>query len=72
MFLSNQMNNSWQRFDSLMDALRDILEESGLTFKKLDKRLERTMLHSYRKVCSLASWTPQQGSENWHEPVGSL
>ena len=48
------------------------LGSSGLTFKKLDKRLERTMLHSYRKVCSLAFWTPQQGSENWHEPVGSL
>jgi hypothetical protein len=28
---------------------------SGLTFKKLDKRLERTMLHSYRKVCFLLS-----------------
>jgi hypothetical protein len=27
MFLSNQMNNSWQRFNSFMDALRDILEE---------------------------------------------
>ena len=25
---------------------------SGLLFKKLDKRLERSMLHSYRKVCS--------------------
>lgn len=45
---------------------------SGLIFKKLDKRLERTMLHSYRKVCSLAFWTAQQGSENRHEPVGSL
>ncbi|AQK79293.1 E3 UFM1-protein ligase 1-like protein [Zea mays] len=44
-----------KRFDSFMDALRDILEESGLTFKKLDKRLERTMLHSYRKVCCLLS-----------------
>jgi hypothetical protein len=45
---------------------------SGLTFKKLDKRLERTMLHSYRKVCSLAFSTPQQVSENCHEPVDSL
>jgi len=65
MFLSNQMNNSWQRFDSLMDALRDILEESGLTFKKLDKRLERTMLHSYRK-----DLTAQVSSES--DPVSFL
>ncbi|KAF6993216.1 hypothetical protein CFC21_010139 [Triticum aestivum] len=38
-----------KRFDSFMDALRDTAEESGLLFKKLDKRLERSMLHSYRK-----------------------
>ncbi|CAN6340226.1 unnamed protein product [Urochloa humidicola] len=54
-----------KRFDSFMDALRDILEESGLTFKKLDKRLERTMLHSYRK-----DLTVQVSSEN--DPVSFL
>ncbi|CAL5097269.1 unnamed protein product [Urochloa decumbens] len=54
-----------KRFDSFMDALRDILEESGLTFKKLDKRLERTMLHSYRK-----DLTAQVSSEN--DPVSFL
>jgi len=54
-----------KRFDSLMDALRDILEESGLTFKKLDKRLERTMLHSYRK-----DLTAQVSSES--DPVSFL
>jgi len=54
-----------KRFDSFVDALRDILEESGLTFKKLDKRLERTMLHSYRK-----DLTAQVSSEN--DPVSFL
>jgi hypothetical protein len=54
-----------KRFNSFMDALRDILEESGLTFKKLDKRLERTMLHSYRK-----DLTAQVSSEN--DPVSFL
>ncbi|KAM0911299.1 hypothetical protein ACQ4PT_013564 [Festuca glaucescens] len=38
-----------KRFDSFLDALRDTAEESGLSFKKLDKRLERSMMHSYRK-----------------------
>ncbi|KAM3400024.1 hypothetical protein ACQJBY_005105 [Aegilops geniculata] len=38
-----------KRFDSFMDALRDTAEESGLLFKKLDERLEQSMLHSYRK-----------------------
>nr|XP_016507058.1 PREDICTED: E3 UFM1-protein ligase 1 homolog [Nicotiana tabacum] len=32
-----------------MSALREVAEESGLTLKKLDKKLERTLLHSYRK-----------------------
>ncbi|KAF8666865.1 hypothetical protein HU200_053385 [Digitaria exilis] len=54
-----------KRFDSFMDALRDLLEKSGLTFKKLDKRLERTMLHSYRKEL-----TAQVSSEN--DPVSFL
>ncbi|XP_039798994.1 E3 UFM1-protein ligase 1 homolog isoform X7 [Panicum virgatum] len=54
-----------KRFNSFMDALRDILEESGLTFKKLDKRLERTMLHSYRK-----DLTAQVSSES--DPVSFL
>ncbi|KAK3151521.1 hypothetical protein QOZ80_3AG0246920 [Eleusine coracana subsp. coracana] len=52
-------------FDSFMDALRDLLEESGLIFKKLDKRLERSMLHSYRKDI-----TAQVSSEN--DPVSFL
>ncbi|KAL6864696.1 hypothetical protein ACP4OV_015847 [Aristida adscensionis] len=54
-----------KRVDSFMDALRDIAEESGLLFKKLDKRLERTMLHSYRK-----DLTAQVSSEN--DPVSFL
>ncbi|GKV01065.1 hypothetical protein SLEP1_g13658 [Rubroshorea leprosula] len=32
-----------------MTALRELAEESGLLLKKLDKKLERTLLHSYRK-----------------------
>jgi len=38
-------------FHSYQSALLIFFGSSGLTFKKLDKRLERTMLHSYRKVC---------------------
>ncbi|KAF0924068.1 hypothetical protein E2562_008395 [Oryza meyeriana var. granulata] len=54
-----------KRFDSFMDALRDTAEESGLLFKKLDKRLERSMLHSYRK-----DLTAQVSSEN--DPISFL
>jgi hypothetical protein len=32
-----------------MVTFRDLAEESGLVLKKLDKKLERTLLHSYRK-----------------------
>ncbi|KAK7262399.1 hypothetical protein RJT34_29971 [Clitoria ternatea] len=32
-----------------MSAFRIVTEESGLRLKKLDKKLERTLLHSYRK-----------------------
>lgn len=32
-----------------MTALTDFAEESGLVVKKLDKKLERALLHSYRK-----------------------
>ncbi|KAL5130322.1 E3 UFM1-protein ligase 1 [Glycine soja] len=32
-----------------MAAFRMVTEESGLPLKKLDKKLERTLLHSYRK-----------------------
>ncbi|KAJ6804953.1 E3 UFM1-protein ligase 1-like protein [Iris pallida] len=35
--------------DTFMIALRAMTEESGLLLKKLDKKLERTLLHSYRK-----------------------
>uniref|UniRef100_A0A3Q7J1S5 E3 UFM1-protein ligase 1 homolog n=1 Tax=Solanum lycopersicum TaxID=4081 RepID=A0A3Q7J1S5_SOLLC len=37
------------RVESFMSALREVAEESGLALKKLDKKLERTLLHSYRK-----------------------
>ncbi|KAJ8751528.1 hypothetical protein K2173_016760 [Erythroxylum novogranatense] len=35
--------------EAFMTALREMAEESGLLLKKLDKKLERTLLHSYRK-----------------------
>ncbi|KAE8666675.1 E3 UFM1-protein ligase 1-like protein [Hibiscus syriacus] len=38
-----------KRVETFMTALRDLAEESGLVLKKLDKKLERTLLHSYRK-----------------------
>ncbi|XP_059660679.1 E3 UFM1-protein ligase 1 homolog [Cornus florida] len=38
-----------KRVETFMTALRVIAEESGLTLKKLDKKLERPLLHSYRK-----------------------
>ncbi|GLU11700.1 hypothetical protein SLE2022_284260 [Rubroshorea leprosula] len=38
-----------KRVETFMTALRELAEESGLLLKKLDKKLERTLLHSYRK-----------------------
>ncbi|XWS28894.1 hypothetical protein CRYUN_Cryun25bG0111000 [Craigia yunnanensis] len=38
-----------KRVETFMTALRDLAEDSGLLLKKLDKKLERTLLHSYRK-----------------------
>ncbi|KAK6776870.1 hypothetical protein RDI58_027871 [Solanum bulbocastanum] len=38
-----------KRVESFMSALREVAEESGLALKKLDKKLERTLLHSHRK-----------------------
>ncbi|KAF6164353.1 hypothetical protein GIB67_037510 [Kingdonia uniflora] len=38
-----------KRVEMFMTALRAIAEESGLLLKKLDKKMERTLLHSYRK-----------------------
>ncbi|KAK9280318.1 hypothetical protein L1049_014006 [Liquidambar formosana] len=38
-----------KRVEKFMSALRAMAEESGLLLKKLDKKLERTLLHSYRK-----------------------
>ncbi|KAK4370416.1 hypothetical protein RND71_009891 [Anisodus tanguticus] len=38
-----------KRVESFMSALREVAEEGGLALKKLDKKLERTLLHSYRK-----------------------
>ncbi|GAU14606.1 hypothetical protein TSUD_96700 [Trifolium subterraneum] len=38
-----------KRVETFMSAFRTVTEESGLPLKKLDKKLERTLLHSYRK-----------------------
>lgn len=38
-----------KRVETFMSALREVAEESGLMLKKLDKKLERTILHAYRK-----------------------
>ncbi|CAH9075065.1 unnamed protein product [Cuscuta europaea] len=38
-----------KRVEAFMTALRALTDESGLMLKKLDKKLERTLLHSYRK-----------------------
>ncbi|XP_043719351.1 E3 UFM1-protein ligase 1 homolog isoform X2 [Telopea speciosissima] len=38
-----------KRVETFMTALRALAEESGILLKKLDKKLERTLLHSYRK-----------------------
>ncbi|OVA03560.1 E3 UFM1-protein ligase 1 [Macleaya cordata] len=38
-----------KRVETFMTALRAIADESGLLLKNLDKKLERTLLHSYRK-----------------------
>ncbi|KAJ0020042.1 hypothetical protein Pint_32299 [Pistacia integerrima] len=38
-----------KQVETFTSAFREIAEESGLPLKKLDKKLERTLLHSYRK-----------------------
>ncbi|KAL6516501.1 hypothetical protein OROGR_019806 [Orobanche gracilis] len=38
-----------KRVELFISALRELAEESGLVLKKLDRKLERTLLHSYRK-----------------------
>ncbi|XP_065866295.1 E3 UFM1-protein ligase 1 homolog [Euphorbia lathyris] len=38
-----------KQVEAFMTSLRDMAEESGLLVKMLDKKLERTLLHSYRK-----------------------
>ncbi|KAI5666111.1 hypothetical protein M9H77_15964 [Catharanthus roseus] len=38
-----------KRVETFMSALGAIAEESGLMLKKLDKKLERAILHAYRK-----------------------
>lgn len=38
--------------EGYMTALKAFADECGLTLKKLDKKLERTLLHSYRKDLS--------------------
>lgn len=38
-----------KRVDNFLASLREMAEESGISLKKLDKKLERTLLHSYRK-----------------------
>ncbi|KAF5810672.1 hypothetical protein HanXRQr2_Chr04g0172351 [Helianthus annuus] len=40
-----------KRVKEYMTVLRAFADECGLTVKMLDKKLERTLLHSYRKVC---------------------
>ncbi|CAH8255041.1 unnamed protein product [Arabidopsis lyrata] len=42
------------RVDAFMTTFRDLAEESGLVLKKLDKELERTLLHAYDPVALLA------------------
>lgn len=54
-----------KRVETFMNALRVMAEESGLLLKKLDKKLERTLLHSYRK-----DLTSQISSET--DPVSVL
>ncbi|KAJ9188941.1 hypothetical protein P3X46_000290 [Hevea brasiliensis] len=41
-----------KRVEAFMTSLREMAEESGLPLKKLDKKLERSLLHSYRKDLS--------------------
>lgn len=41
-----------KRVEAYMTALRTFADECGLIVKKLDKKLERTLLHSYRKDLS--------------------
>ncbi|WJZ88804.1 hypothetical protein VitviT2T_008073 [Vitis vinifera] len=38
-----------KRVEIFMTSLDEMAEDSGLLLKKLDKKLERTLLHSYRK-----------------------
>ncbi|ESQ37370.1 hypothetical protein EUTSA_v10002414mg [Eutrema salsugineum] len=38
-----------KRVDIFMTTFRELAGESGLVLKKLDKKLERTLLHAYRK-----------------------
>lgn len=38
-----------KRVELFMSAMRELTEESGIILKKFDKKLERTLLHSYRK-----------------------
>ncbi|XP_076881803.1 E3 UFM1-protein ligase 1 homolog [Bidens hawaiensis] len=41
-----------KRVEAYMTALKAFADECGLTVKKLDKKLERTLLHAYRKDLS--------------------
>ncbi|KAK3206163.1 hypothetical protein Dsin_020209 [Dipteronia sinensis] len=54
-----------KQVETFMTALRDMAEESALHLKKLDKKLERTLLHSYRK-----DLTSQVSAET--EPISLL
>ncbi|XP_073149734.1 E3 UFM1-protein ligase 1 homolog isoform X2 [Henckelia pumila] len=38
-----------KRVELFVSAMRELADESGIILKKLDKKLERTLLHSYRK-----------------------
>ncbi|GJW09334.1 E3 UFM1-protein ligase 1 [Tanacetum coccineum] len=50
--LLGDLKGAYERVEAYMIALRAFAEECGLTVKKLDKKLERTLLHSYRKDLS--------------------
>ncbi|XP_035844456.1 E3 UFM1-protein ligase 1 homolog isoform X2 [Helianthus annuus] len=49
-----------KRVKEYMTVLRAFADECGLTVKMLDKKLERTLLHSYRKVNYLG-WKAVEG-----------
>ncbi|KAL9266422.1 E3 UFM1-protein ligase 1-like protein [Drosera capensis] len=47
-----------QSVGTFIRALAAVAEESGLLIKRLDKKLERTLLHSYRQAYNKALQAP--------------